>query len=74
MKPEVMKAIPRSSVIKRIVIYIGIGLLLSWAGKLFVRPAITRYLSVDSSEEFNSRLHRVANIWRAQPHSSALSR
>jgi hypothetical protein len=31
MKPEVMKAIPRSSVIKRIVIYVGIGLLLSWA-------------------------------------------
>ena len=30
MKPEVVKAIPRSSVIKRIVIYVGIGLLLSW--------------------------------------------
>jgi len=132
MEPEVVKAIPRSSVIKRIVIYVGIGLLLSWGGKSFLRPAVIKYLSVASYEEFLSRLqvlavslgifelsiaiylaviaariirsqqspypgatvwrdtpivcilgfaiylaylpHRLAAIWRAEPHSSVLSR
>jgi hypothetical protein len=60
MEPEVIKAIPRSSVIKRVVIYIGIGLLLGWAGESFFRPVVTRYLSVDSHEEFFSRLQVLA--------------
>ena len=60
MEPEVVKAIPRSSVIKRIVIYVGIGLLLSWGGKSFLRPAVIKYLSVASYEEFLSRLQVLA--------------
>jgi ACR3 family arsenite efflux pump ArsB len=60
MEPEVMKAIPRSSAIKRVVIYVGIGLLLGWAGQSFLRPVVTRYLSVDSREEVFSRLQVLA--------------
>jgi hypothetical protein len=60
MEAEVMKAIPRSSVIKRVVIYGGIGLLLSWGGKSFLRPAVIQYLSVASHEEFLGRLQVLA--------------
>jgi hypothetical protein len=55
-----MRAIPRSAVIKRIVIYTGIGVLLAWGGNSFLRPAIIRYLAVDNEEEFFRRVQLLA--------------
>jgi hypothetical protein len=60
MEVEVMNAIPRSAVIKRMEIYIGLALLLAWGGHSFLRPAIIRYLSVASSEESLRRLQLLA--------------
>jgi hypothetical protein len=60
METEVMKAIPRSAVIKRIVLYVGIGVLLAWFGHSFLRPAVIRYLTVGSEEEFIRRSQLLA--------------
>jgi hypothetical protein len=50
-----MEAIPRSAVIKRIGIYVGIGVLLGGGGHWVLRPAVLRYLAVNSGAEFLRR-------------------
>jgi hypothetical protein len=60
MEAEVLKAIPRSAVIKRVVIYVCIGVLLAGGSNLFLRPAVIRYLAVNSEEEFLHRMQLLA--------------
>src|ERR1700730_1638195 len=51
MEVEIMKGIPRPSRIKRVALYVAVGLALGWVTKTIVAPELHTYLSIKDPVE-----------------------
>jgi hypothetical protein len=51
MEVEIMKGIPRASRIKRVALYVAVGLALGWVTKTIVAPQLQTYLSIKDPVE-----------------------
>jgi hypothetical protein len=51
MEVEIMKGIPRASRIKRVALYVAVGLTVGWVTKTIVAPELQTYLSIKDPVE-----------------------